>query len=72
MKLRPLIMGAFQYFVGDGSSFYLWSEPWHPMGLIRHYIPRALLWSTIDVHAHLDTVIFDGDWDWPVVDRPEF
>ncbi|KAL6542914.1 hypothetical protein OROHE_010434 [Orobanche hederae] len=46
-------MGAFQYSIGDGSSFFLWSDPWHHMGLIRHSVPRAPLWTGIDVYSRL-------------------
>ncbi|KAL6498431.1 Serine/threonine-protein kinase smu1 [Orobanche hederae] len=64
-------MGAFQYSIGDGSTFFLWSDPWHQMGLIRHSVPRAPLWTGIDVFSRLDMVISEGTWDWPMVERPE-
>ncbi|KAL6506868.1 hypothetical protein OROHE_022305 [Orobanche hederae] len=67
VKLHNVLL---EYWTGNGLS--ITASAWLPHHCSDlHSVPRAPLWTGIDVHSRLDMVISDGAWDWPVVVRPE-
>ncbi|KAL0444848.1 UNVERIFIED_CONTAM: hypothetical protein Slati_2207500, partial [Sesamum latifolium] len=47
LKLRHQLMGGVSYHVGSGEDFWLWHDPWHPLGpsFIDSLMGRGLLAS---------------------------
>ncbi|KAL0411512.1 UNVERIFIED_CONTAM: putative ribonuclease H protein [Sesamum latifolium] len=39
--LRDQLLGNVTYQIGDGVSFLVWHDPWHPLGPLIHRFPRG-------------------------------
>ncbi|KAL2248711.1 UNVERIFIED_CONTAM: hypothetical protein Sindi_2344800 [Sesamum indicum] len=59
--IRPLV----DYQVGDGATFYLWQDPWHPLGPLIQRFPRGPQLTGLGLSEKLNRVIMDGHWHWP-------
>ncbi|KAL0295376.1 UNVERIFIED_CONTAM: hypothetical protein Sradi_6838100 [Sesamum radiatum] len=60
-SLRPHVL----YQIGDGTSFSLWHDPWHPGGPMICQFPSGPRHTFIPPSAPLSTVIWEDTWSWP-------
>ncbi|KAL0455446.1 UNVERIFIED_CONTAM: LINE-1 reverse transcriptase [Sesamum latifolium] len=67
IRLRILVQSHVEYLVGNGHSFSLWHDPWHSLGSLIHRFPRGPQLTGTAAHDSLDTVILDGEWNWPPI-----
>ncbi|KAL2239613.1 UNVERIFIED_CONTAM: hypothetical protein Sindi_0602500 [Sesamum indicum] len=65
LRLRPFLRPMVDYQIGDGHGFYLWQDPWHPLGPLIDRFPRAPLLLGVDFSTKLSTIIDEGAWQWP-------
>ncbi|KAL0386495.1 UNVERIFIED_CONTAM: hypothetical protein Slati_4539900 [Sesamum latifolium] len=59
------------YKVGDGTSFSLWHDPWHPLGPLISQFPLGPRHTSLPDSALLCTVLMDGAWYWPPITNME-
>ncbi|KAL0354745.1 UNVERIFIED_CONTAM: hypothetical protein Sradi_3921400 [Sesamum radiatum] len=57
--------------VGDGCTFRLWTDPWHPRGLLLSWFPRGPVITGLPADSLLCTVMHQGQWCWPPSRRVE-
>ncbi|KAL2224078.1 UNVERIFIED_CONTAM: hypothetical protein Sindi_3043700 [Sesamum indicum] len=55
------------YCIGDGTSFYIWQDPWHPLGSLIDRFPCALNLLGLDLSTKLSSIICGGEWRWPTI-----
>ncbi|KAL0416385.1 UNVERIFIED_CONTAM: hypothetical protein Slati_3470400 [Sesamum latifolium] len=67
IRLRILVQQHVEYLVGNGHSFSLWHDPWYSLGPLIHRFPRGPQLTGTGAHDPLDTVILDGEWNWPPI-----
>ncbi|KAL0455266.1 UNVERIFIED_CONTAM: hypothetical protein Slati_0865800 [Sesamum latifolium] len=65
--LRPFVL----YKIGDGTSFSLWHDPWHPLGPLITQFPMGPRHTSLPESALLCTVLMGGDWHWPTITHME-
>ncbi|KAL0445469.1 UNVERIFIED_CONTAM: LINE-1 retrotransposable element O protein [Sesamum latifolium] len=65
IKLLPYLRTMLQFLVGNGESFWLWSDPWHSLGALGAKFPRAPMVTGLPKTSELSMVISEGNWNWP-------
>ncbi|KAL2237743.1 UNVERIFIED_CONTAM: hypothetical protein Sindi_0966000 [Sesamum indicum] len=65
LRLRPFLRPMVEYHIRDEHGFYLWQDPWHPLGPLIDRFPRAPLLLGVDFSTKLSAVIDEGVWQWP-------
>ncbi|KAL0284376.1 UNVERIFIED_CONTAM: Retrovirus-related Pol polyprotein from type-2 retrotransposable element R2DM [Sesamum radiatum] len=60
-KLGPML----QFHIATGEAFWLWRDPWHPLGKLGDRYPRAPMVTGLSHDAKLSAVILHGGWNWP-------
>ncbi|KAL0433541.1 UNVERIFIED_CONTAM: hypothetical protein Slati_2688400 [Sesamum latifolium] len=65
LKLREKMMQGIEYPVGDGTTFKLWLDPWHPDGLLIQRFPNGPMITGLPMDFELQLVITAGEWSWP-------
>lgn len=55
------------YCIGDGTSFYIWQDPWHPLGSLIDRFPRAPNLLGLDLSTKLSSIICGGELRWPTI-----
>ncbi|KAL0402272.1 UNVERIFIED_CONTAM: hypothetical protein Slati_4257100 [Sesamum latifolium] len=63
----PLIASRLSLSDCIGSSFLLWHDPWHSLGLLILQFPRGLQFIDTSAKAKLQEVISNGQWNWPLI-----
>ncbi|KAL0453963.1 UNVERIFIED_CONTAM: hypothetical protein Slati_1374400 [Sesamum latifolium] len=63
IKLLPSMRSMLQYVVGNGDSFMLWADPWHLLGALGVWFPRAPRVTGLPRDSRLSSVIFEGNWN---------
>ncbi|KAL0451451.1 UNVERIFIED_CONTAM: LINE-1 retrotransposable element O protein [Sesamum latifolium] len=66
VRLRDWLRPFVHYKVGDGTSFSLWHDPWHPLGPLISQFPLGPRHTSLPDSALLCTVLMDGAW-WPPI-----
>ncbi|KAL0444846.1 UNVERIFIED_CONTAM: hypothetical protein Slati_2207300 [Sesamum latifolium] len=67
LKLRHQLMGGVSYHVGSGEDFWLWHDPWHPLGPLIHRFPNGPRIIGIPLEAKVSLVIDERGWNWPLI-----
>ncbi|KAL2231023.1 UNVERIFIED_CONTAM: Transposon TX1 uncharacterized protein [Sesamum indicum] len=67
LRLRSLIQPMVECRIGDGRTFYLWKDPWHHFGPLIYRFPRGPSLLGLDESTKLNTVIDEGQWQWPLI-----
>ncbi|KAL2226567.1 UNVERIFIED_CONTAM: hypothetical protein Sindi_2015400, partial [Sesamum indicum] len=67
LRLRSYIRLVVDYCIGDGTSFYIWQDPWHPLGSLIDRFPRAPNLLGLDLSTKLSSIICGGEWRWPTI-----
>ncbi|KAL0455352.1 UNVERIFIED_CONTAM: hypothetical protein Slati_0874400 [Sesamum latifolium] len=67
LKLRTQLLSCVSYDVGSGDKFFVWHDPWHPLGPLIHRFPRGPSTIGIPLEAKLSEVIDEDGWSWPLV-----
>ncbi|KAL0444851.1 UNVERIFIED_CONTAM: putative ribonuclease H protein [Sesamum latifolium] len=67
LKLRHQLMGVVSYHVGSGEDFWLWHDPWHPLGPLIHRFPNGPRIIGIPLEAKVSLVIDERGWNWPLI-----
>ncbi|KAL0383830.1 UNVERIFIED_CONTAM: Retrovirus-related Pol polyprotein from type-2 retrotransposable element R2DM [Sesamum latifolium] len=57
--------------IGDGTSFSLWHDPWHTLGSLILQFPLGPRHNSIPDFALLCMVLMGGDWSWPPITNME-
>ncbi|KAL0282662.1 UNVERIFIED_CONTAM: Retrovirus-related Pol polyprotein from type-2 retrotransposable element R2DM [Sesamum radiatum] len=65
IRLRDALRPHVVYQIGDGTSFSLWHDPWHPRGPLLPQFPLGPRHTFIPSSAPLSTVISEDTWSWP-------
>ncbi|KAL0285318.1 UNVERIFIED_CONTAM: hypothetical protein Sradi_7176900 [Sesamum radiatum] len=65
IRLRDALRPHVVYQIGDGTSFSLWHDPWHPRGPLLPQFPLGHTHTFIPSSAPLSTVISEDTWSWP-------
>ncbi|KAL0292355.1 UNVERIFIED_CONTAM: hypothetical protein Sradi_6992700 [Sesamum radiatum] len=65
IRLRDALRPHVSYQIGDGTSFSLWHDPWHPGGPLLPQFPLGPRHTSIPPSAPLSTVISEDTWSWP-------
>ncbi|KAK4386156.1 hypothetical protein Sango_2486200 [Sesamum angolense] len=60
---RPVEEGS----QGDGNSFSLWHDPWHPLGPLIIRFPRGPQLTNIRLLDKLNVVMANGQWNSPMI-----
>ncbi|KAL2245415.1 UNVERIFIED_CONTAM: hypothetical protein Sindi_2809700 [Sesamum indicum] len=67
LRLRSFLRPMVDYRIGDGTSFYIWQDPWHPLGPLIDRFPRAPDLLGLHLSTKLSSVICGGNWRWPPI-----
>ncbi|KAL0295349.1 UNVERIFIED_CONTAM: hypothetical protein Sradi_6840200 [Sesamum radiatum] len=70
-KISKLMQAGLVFSVGDGCTFRLWTDPWHPRGLLLSWFPRGPAITGLPADSLLCTVMHQGQWCWPSSRRLE-
>jgi hypothetical protein len=63
--LRVEAHGFLQFEVGDGKQIHLWTDWWHPDGiLLEKFGSRVVYDAHSKADAKLSSVIREGNWLW--------
>ncbi|KAL0282293.1 UNVERIFIED_CONTAM: hypothetical protein Sradi_7265200, partial [Sesamum radiatum] len=65
VKISKLLQGGLEYRIGDGCTFRLWTDPWHPRGVLLSSYPRGPAITGLPADSLLCTVMQQGQWCWP-------
>ncbi|KAK4397997.1 hypothetical protein Sango_1275200 [Sesamum angolense] len=65
LKIRNKFLTSVEIKVGDGDSFRLWSDPWHPDGPLVHKVSRGPKIIGLPVDSCLNSFIHQGLWNCP-------
>ncbi|KAK4434015.1 hypothetical protein Salat_0564200 [Sesamum alatum] len=71
LKLRPKLLLAIELRLGSGKLVLLLRDLWHPVGVLQHINPEAVLLTGLLVDARLMEVVTDDRWQWPGEMRAE-
>ncbi|KAL0439712.1 UNVERIFIED_CONTAM: hypothetical protein Slati_2454200 [Sesamum latifolium] len=71
IHLRGVIRPYIEYWIGSGTSFLLWHDPWHEMGPLLTRFPLGPRHTSTLPMAHLSRVIVEGVWNWPPITNME-
>ncbi|KAL0327852.1 UNVERIFIED_CONTAM: hypothetical protein Scaly_2217800 [Sesamum calycinum] len=52
---------------GDGNSFSLWHDPWHPLGPLIIRFPWGPQLTNTGLLDKLNVVMANGQWNWPMI-----
>ncbi|KAL0381644.1 UNVERIFIED_CONTAM: hypothetical protein Sangu_0228700 [Sesamum angustifolium] len=52
---------------GDGNSFSLWHDPWHPLGPLIIRFPRGPQLTNTGLLDKLNVVLANGQWNWLMI-----
>ncbi|XP_062145417.1 uncharacterized protein LOC133852669 [Alnus glutinosa] len=65
LKLHGIARGFLKHEIGDGKSIHLWTDNWHPSGvLVERYGYRIVYDSQSRLDSRLDSVIQNGNCCW--------
>ncbi|KAL2227711.1 UNVERIFIED_CONTAM: hypothetical protein Sindi_2129800 [Sesamum indicum] len=67
LRLRPFLRSIVDYQIGTGERFYIWQDPWHPLGPLIERFPRGPRHLGLEKSAKLSLVISAGEWHWPLI-----
>ncbi|KAL0354139.1 UNVERIFIED_CONTAM: hypothetical protein Sangu_0995200 [Sesamum angustifolium] len=67
LTLRHTLLSHIHFRVGDGNSFLLWHNPWHPLGSLIIRFPRGPQLTNTRLLDKLTVVMEDGQWNWPMI-----
>ncbi|KAL2237518.1 UNVERIFIED_CONTAM: hypothetical protein Sindi_0943500, partial [Sesamum indicum] len=67
LRLRSSIQPMVELHIGDGSSFYLWKDPWHQLGPLLPRFPRGPNLLGLEDSTKLSSIIDGGQWHWPLI-----
>ncbi|KAL2224646.1 UNVERIFIED_CONTAM: hypothetical protein Sindi_3028700 [Sesamum indicum] len=67
LRLRVFLCPMVDYQIGDGRRLYLWQDPWHYFGPLRHTFPRGPRLLRLQESVKLSMVISGGEWQWPPI-----
>ncbi|KAL0282341.1 UNVERIFIED_CONTAM: hypothetical protein Sangu_2956900 [Sesamum angustifolium] len=67
LTLRHTLLSHIHFHVGDGNSFSLWHDPWHPLGPLIIRFPRGPQSTNTRLLDKLSVVMEDGQWNWPMI-----
>ncbi|KAL0455382.1 UNVERIFIED_CONTAM: hypothetical protein Slati_0877400 [Sesamum latifolium] len=67
LKLRNQLLGCVSYHVGSGEGFWLWQDPWHPLGPLIHHFPSSPRVVGIPLEAKVSVVIDEDGRNWPLI-----
>ncbi|KAL0455495.1 UNVERIFIED_CONTAM: hypothetical protein Slati_0888700 [Sesamum latifolium] len=67
LKLRTQLLSCVSYHVGSSDRFFVWHDPWHPLGPLIHRFPRGPSTIGIPLEDKLSEVIVDDGWYWPLI-----
>ncbi|KAL0293831.1 UNVERIFIED_CONTAM: Retrovirus-related Pol polyprotein from type-2 retrotransposable element R2DM [Sesamum radiatum] len=66
IRLRDALRPHVHYQIGDGTSFSLWHDPWHPRGpLLPQFSFGGPRHTALPPTAPLSAVISEDTWSWP-------
>ncbi|KAL0282294.1 UNVERIFIED_CONTAM: hypothetical protein Sradi_7265300 [Sesamum radiatum] len=65
IRLRDALRPHVHYQIGDGTSFSLWHDPWHPRGPLLPQFPLGPRHTALPPTAPLSAVISEDTWSWP-------
>ncbi|KAL0444647.1 UNVERIFIED_CONTAM: LINE-1 retrotransposable element O protein [Sesamum latifolium] len=65
VKISCLLKEGFDYRVGDGCKFRVWTDLWHPGGPWIYKFPRGPAITGLPADSRLITIIHQGQWRWP-------
>ncbi|KAL0285311.1 UNVERIFIED_CONTAM: hypothetical protein Sradi_7176200 [Sesamum radiatum] len=65
IKLSSSIRAGLEYRVGNGLTFRLWTDIWHPHGPLIQKFPRGPTITGLPADSMLAAVIHHGSWSWP-------
>ncbi|KAL0439727.1 UNVERIFIED_CONTAM: hypothetical protein Slati_2455700 [Sesamum latifolium] len=71
IHLRGVICPYIEYWIGSGTSFLLWHDPWHEMGPLLTRFPLGPRHTSTLPMAHLSRVIVECVWNWPPITNME-
>ncbi|KAL0290169.1 UNVERIFIED_CONTAM: Retrovirus-related Pol polyprotein from type-2 retrotransposable element R2DM [Sesamum radiatum] len=67
LTLRHTLLSHIQFRVGDGTSFLLWHDPWHPLGPLITRFPRGPQMTNTGPLDKISVVMEDRQWNWPMI-----
>ncbi|KAK4381895.1 hypothetical protein Sango_2923900 [Sesamum angolense] len=67
LTLRHTLLSHIHFQVGDGTSFLLWHDPWHPLGPLITRFPGGPQITNTGPLNKLSVVMEDGQWNWPMI-----
>ncbi|KAK4384432.1 Retrovirus-related Pol polyprotein from type-2 retrotransposable element R2DM [Sesamum angolense] len=67
LTLRHILLSHIHFRVGDGTSFSLWHDPWHPLGPLVIRFPRGPQLTYTGPLDKLSMVMEEGQWNWPMI-----
>ncbi|KAL0444873.1 UNVERIFIED_CONTAM: LINE-1 retrotransposable element O protein [Sesamum latifolium] len=53
--------------INSGEDFWLWQDPWHPLGPLIHRFPNGPRVVGIPLEAKVCVVIDEHGWNWPLI-----
>ncbi|KAL0439857.1 UNVERIFIED_CONTAM: LINE-1 reverse transcriptase [Sesamum latifolium] len=65
VKLSTSLRAGLEYKVGDGQTFKLWIDIWHPQGPLIQRFPRGPVITGLPTDSLLKNVIQHGSWNRP-------
>ncbi|KAL0290569.1 UNVERIFIED_CONTAM: hypothetical protein Sradi_7047100 [Sesamum radiatum] len=65
LKLRNGFLTGVEMKVGNGESFSLWLDPWHPDGPLIHKVLGGPRITGLSVDSWLNSIVHQGLWNWP-------
>ncbi|KAL2238041.1 UNVERIFIED_CONTAM: hypothetical protein Sindi_0995800 [Sesamum indicum] len=72
LRLRHWLRSVVEYRIGDGSTFYLWKDPWHHLGALINKFSLGPITMGLDASIPLCSVIHDGQWYWLMITDREY
>ncbi|KAL0290881.1 UNVERIFIED_CONTAM: hypothetical protein Sradi_7041100 [Sesamum radiatum] len=64
-KLAHLCNAVLSIELGMAAPFRLWTDPWHPRGLLLTSFPRGPAITGLPADSFLRAVLHQGQWRWP-------